>query len=61
MIYCMMMEGEMGSITKDKNAHFVVVSQNIFEVHINQVHSAIVKQTWLEGELVCEENEKTTF
>lgn len=59
--YCMMMEDEMGSITKGKKANFAVLSQNIFEIPINKVHKTFAKQTYFEGELIYEGDEKVSF
>lgn len=57
----MMLEDEMGSITKGKKANFVVLNKNIFEVPINKVHELYPRQTWFEGELVYEGDEKISF
>ena len=59
--YCMMMEDEMGSITKGKMANFAVLSQNLFEVPINKVHETFAKQTYFEGGLVYEGTEQVSF
>ena len=59
--YALMMENEIGSISNGKDASFVILSQNMFEVPENTIHKTYVKQTWFEGELVYEGDEKISF
>ena len=59
--YSMFMEEEMGSIRPGKRANFIVLDRNLFEIPKNEIHKAIVQQTWFEGRKVYEGTEKVSF
>jgi len=52
--YVMRQESKVGSIEVGKEADFIVLNQNIFEVGANQISMTKVLQTYLRGELVYE-------
>jgi len=45
-------EQQLGGLTKDKWADFILIDQNIFEVAPENLWKTKVMQTWLAGELV---------
>jgi len=59
--YSMFMEEEIGSLRPGKRANFIVLDRNLFEIPENQIHEAIVLQTWFEGKKVYEGSEKNSF
>lgn len=59
--HAMYLEEEIGSIRPGKRANFIVLDRNLFEIPLNQIHGAIVNQTWFEGEVVYEGDEKVSF
>jgi hypothetical protein len=48
--YAMFMEEEIGSIRPGKRANFIVLDRNLFDIPLNQIHGAVVNQTWFEGD-----------
>jgi predicted amidohydrolase YtcJ len=47
-------EDKAGSIEAGKNASFIIVNENIFDVPVNHIHTLFAKQVFFEGELVHE-------
>jgi len=47
-------EDKAGSIETGKNANFVVLNENIFDVPVNQIHTLFAKKVYFEGQLVHE-------
>ncbi|USD67193.1 amidohydrolase [Vibrio sp. SCSIO 43136] len=45
-------EDKVGSIEADKNANFVVIDQNPFNVPVPEIHKRFAKEVYFEGELV---------
>lgn len=56
--YAQYQEAEIGSIEPGKQADFIVVDQNIFEVPINQVHATEVLSTVVAGKVVYSVEDK---
>ncbi len=48
----MRIEDRAGSIEVGKNANFLVIDRNPFDVPVNQIHKRFAKQVFFEGELV---------
>ncbi|MDJ0916982.1 MAG: amidohydrolase [Woeseiaceae bacterium] len=59
--YAMFMEDEIGSIRPGKRANFIVLDRNLFEIPRNEIHKAIVRETWFEGRKVYEGTKKVSF
>ena len=59
--YAMFMEDEIGSIRPGKRANFIVLDRNLFDIPLNQIHGAVVNQTWFEGEMIYEGDVKVSF
>jgi len=52
--YVMRQENKVGSLEVGKEADFIVLSQNIFDVPANQINQTQVLKTYLNGELIYE-------
>ena len=59
--YSMFMDEEIGSIRPGKRANFIVLSQNLFEIPINQIHKTFVRATYFEGKLSFKGENKQSF
>ena len=47
-------EDKAGSIEAGKNANFIILNKNVFDVPVNQIHTLFAKKVFFEGELVHE-------
>ncbi len=52
--YLMRQEEKVGSLEPGKEADFIVLSQNIFDIPANQINQTEVLETYLQGELIYE-------
>ena len=59
--YSMFMEEEIGSIRSGKRANFIVLSQNLMDIPVNQIHKTFVRETYFEGKRVYEGTERQSF
>jgi predicted amidohydrolase YtcJ len=52
--YVMRQETKVGTLEVGKEADFIVLSQNLFDIQPNQINQSIVLKTYLKGELIYE-------
>lgn len=53
--YVMRQENKVGTLEVGKEADFIVLSQNIFDINANQINQTQVLKTYLKGELIYEQ------
>ncbi|MFK5879465.1 MAG: amidohydrolase [Flavobacteriaceae bacterium] len=53
--YVMRQENKVGTLEVGKEADFIVLSQNLFDINANQVNQTQVLKTYLKGELIYEQ------
>lgn len=54
--YVMRQENVAGSLEVGKEADFVVLSQNLFDIPANQISTTLILETYLKGELIYSKN-----
>tara|TARA_R110002050_G_scaffold263772_1_gene404405 strand:- start:1276 stop:2961 length:1686 start_codon:yes stop_codon:yes gene_type:complete len=50
--YVMRQESKVGTLEVGKEADFIVLSQNLFDIQPNQINQTVVLETYLKGELI---------
>ncbi|MFH6605085.1 amidohydrolase family protein [Maribacter algicola] len=53
--YVMRQENKVGTLEVGKEADFIVLSQNLFDIPTNQINQTQVLETYLKGELIYEQ------
>jgi predicted amidohydrolase YtcJ len=53
--YVMRQESKVGTLEVGKEADFIVLSQNLFDIQPNQINQTVVLETYLKGELIYEQ------
>jgi len=53
--YVMRQENKVGTLEVGKEADFIVLSQNLFDIQPNQINQTVVLKTYLKGELIYEQ------
>lgn len=53
--YVMRQEDKVGSLAIGKEADFIILSQNLFDIPLNQIHKTKVLRTYLQGKLIYED------
>ncbi len=51
----MRQENKVGTLEVGKEADFIVLSQNLFDIPTNQINQTQVLETYLKGELIYEQ------
>lgn len=53
--YVMRQEHKVGTLEIGKEADFIVLNQNLFEIELDQINQTVVLKTYLKGKLIYEQ------